>query len=90
MDPIADLIVQIKNASDAGKETVTVPYSRMKEDILAVLEKEGYIQSIAKKGKKIHKSLKLIWPMTLYGPRVKGVQTNVSSFKANVWRRQKI
>jgi ribosomal protein S8 len=35
MDPIADFITQIKNASDAGKESVTIPYSKMKEDILS-------------------------------------------------------
>jgi small subunit ribosomal protein S8 len=74
MDTIANLITQIKNGSDAGKETVTVPYSRLKEDILAVLEKEGYIQGVAKKGKKIHKFLEITLAYDTYGPRVKGVQ----------------
>ncbi len=74
MDPISDLIINIKNASDAGKETVTVPYSSIKEEILTVLQKEGYIESIAKRGKKIHKSIDIGLAYDTYGPRVKGVQ----------------
>ena len=41
MDPIADLITRIKNASAAKKELVSIPYSKMKEAVLVVLEKEG-------------------------------------------------
>lgn len=74
MDPIANLITQIKNASDAGKETVTVPYSSVKEAILEVLQKEGYVTSFSKKGKKIHKTLEVELGYDNYGPRVKGVQ----------------
>lgn len=74
MDTIADLIIQIKNGSTAAKETVTVPYSRLKEDILVVLEKEGYIKGFSKKGKKIHKFLDIDLAYDTYGPRVKGVQ----------------
>jgi small subunit ribosomal protein S8 len=74
MDPIANLITQIKNASDAGKETVTVPYSSIKEAILNVLQKEGYVQSVAKRGKKVHKYLDIDLAYDMYGPRVKGVQ----------------
>jgi small subunit ribosomal protein S8 len=74
MDPIADLIINIKNASDAGKETVTVPYSSIKEEILNVLKEQGYVEAIAKKGKKVHKSLEVTLAYDTYGPRVKGVQ----------------
>ncbi|MBX4198434.1 30S ribosomal protein S8 [Candidatus Parcubacteria bacterium] len=74
MDPISNLIVQIKNASDAGKDMVTVPYSRMKEEILTVLEKEGFVKSVAKRGKKIHKSIDVGLMYDTYGPRVKGVK----------------
>jgi small subunit ribosomal protein S8 len=74
MDSIADLIVRIKNASDARKESVTVPHSKMKAAILEVLEKEGYVGGITKKGKKIHKSIEVGLVYDEFGPRVKGVE----------------
>jgi small subunit ribosomal protein S8 len=54
-DPIADMIIRIKNASDLRKESVTFPYSKLKLAILDVLLKEGFIKSFGKKGKKIAK-----------------------------------
>ncbi len=74
MDAISDLIVRIKNGSDAGKESVSISYSKMKESILTVLEKEGYVKDITKRGKKIHKSLEIGLIYDQYGPRVKGVE----------------
>jgi small subunit ribosomal protein S8 len=74
MDAIADLIVRIKNASDARKETVTVPFSKMKAAIVDVLEKEGFVKDITKKGKKIQKTLEIGLVYDEYGPRVKGVE----------------
>ncbi len=74
MDAIADLITRIKNASDAEKSSVTISYSKLKAAILDLLEKEGYIKSVAKKGKKIHKSIEIGLEYDEYGPRVKGVE----------------
>jgi len=42
-DPIADLLTRIRNACMAGLRTVDVPTSLMKNRILDVLKKEGYI-----------------------------------------------
>ena len=39
----------MKNGSLAGKESVVVPYSKMKHAILECLKKEGYVSSIFKK-----------------------------------------
>jgi len=44
-DPIADLLTRIRNASRAAKEDITVPYSRIKADIVRILQDEGYIVS---------------------------------------------
>jgi small subunit ribosomal protein S8 len=74
MDTISDLIIRIKNASDVGKESTTISYSKMKEAILALLEKEGFVGTVAKKGKKIHKSMEVNLLYNEYGPKVKGVQ----------------
>lgn len=44
-DPIADLLVRIRNAQAQKHETVRVPASKLKASILEVLKAEGYIVS---------------------------------------------
>lgn len=44
-DPIANMLVKIKNAGRAGKEKVDVLSSNMAKNILTILKKEGYIKS---------------------------------------------
>lgn len=56
-DPIADMLTQLKNASRAGKESVVLPSSNLKYEIAKVLEREGYLKSIARRGKKVKKYL---------------------------------
>ena len=58
-DPIADMLISIKNAGNAGKDSATVPFSMIKESIASILFKNGYISSYAKKGKKIIKTLEI-------------------------------
>ena len=42
-DPIADMLVRIKNAAAVGKQTVKMPSSKTKVAIANVLKGEGYI-----------------------------------------------
>jgi len=42
-DPIADMLTRIRNANSMRHESVEMPASRLKSDILAVLKKEGFI-----------------------------------------------
>lgn len=51
-DPIADMLMRIRNAGTAGKEFVHVPFSDLKLRIANVLMKEGYVASVEKKTKK--------------------------------------
>jgi small subunit ribosomal protein S8 len=81
MDAISDLIVRIKNASSVGKESVTISYSKVKEAILTVLEREGYVKDVTKKGKTIQKSLEIGLIYDEYGPRVKGAERISKSSK---------
>lgn len=48
-DPIADFIISIKNAGRVHKESILLPYSKMKEAIAKVLVSEGYLKSVSKK-----------------------------------------
>ncbi|GAB2498483.1 30S ribosomal protein S8 [Pseudoxanthomonas sangjuensis] len=45
-DPIADLLVRIKNAAAVGKPTVKLPSSKTKVAIAKVLKDEGYITDL--------------------------------------------
>lgn len=42
-DPIADMLTRIRNAQSANKSTVTMPSSKLKQQIAKVLKEEGYI-----------------------------------------------
>jgi small subunit ribosomal protein S8 len=49
MDPISNMIIMMKNASLAGKESVSFPYSKMKNAVSECLKKEGFISSVSKR-----------------------------------------
>ena len=42
-DPIADLLTRIRNGAQARLVTVDIPHSKIKVEIVKILEKEGYI-----------------------------------------------
>jgi small subunit ribosomal protein S8 len=42
-DPIADMLTRIRNGQRAGKVSVSMPSSKLKASIAAVLKDEGYI-----------------------------------------------
>ena len=45
-DPIADMLTRIRNANQMKKDTVDIPASKLKLQILELLREEGYIQAI--------------------------------------------
>src|SRR3989338_5782074 len=52
MDSIANMLIVMKNGSMAEKESVLLPYSKIKHAIALCLKKEGYVNDISKKVKK--------------------------------------
>jgi small subunit ribosomal protein S8 len=44
-DPIADMLTRIRNAIHANKDTVEIPVSKIKVEIVKILQEEGYIRS---------------------------------------------
>ncbi len=53
MDPIANMLVIIKNGYLAKKQQVTVPYSKFKLEIAKVIAKENFVGEVAKKENQI-------------------------------------
>lgn len=51
-DSISNLIIHLKNSNNAGASSATFTFSKMKLDILKLLEKEGYIGKVKEVGKK--------------------------------------
>ena len=43
-DPIADMLTRIRNAQMVNKPSVTMPSSKLKRAIVAVLKDEGYVE----------------------------------------------
>jgi small subunit ribosomal protein S8 len=46
-DPIGDMLARIRNAQERGKSKVAVPHSRLRENVLNVLQSEGFIRGFA-------------------------------------------
>ena len=44
-DPIADMIIRVKNAFMANKADVSIPHSKVKEAVAKILESEGYVEN---------------------------------------------
>ena len=51
MDPISDMLIQIKNAQAVGHEQVVLPFSKMKFKIAEILKAGGYLAEIERKNK---------------------------------------
>jgi len=58
-DPIADLLTRIRNASRAQKETVDIPASNMKNEIVRILKEEGYVNDFEVIEDGVHKTLRV-------------------------------
>ncbi len=74
MDVISNMIIQMKNAGNAGLHEVELPYSKFKQAILDVLKKEDFVKSVevgTKKGKKV---LRVELFLENRVPKIKGVE----------------
>ncbi len=51
-DPIADLLTRVRNAHMAEHKSLNVPHSNLKEEILKVMKRYGFIENIKVSGDK--------------------------------------
>lgn len=59
VDPISDMINRLKNAQAVHKETVEVPFSKIRFEIGKVLERTGYVGKIELKTKRPRRPLEI-------------------------------
>ena len=58
-DPVADMLTRIRNANTALHPTVTMPSSKLKEEIAKILQSEGYIDSYGVTADGVQRSLEV-------------------------------
>jgi|SRR3989344_6703174 len=87
-DPVSDMIIRMKNASDSKKESVILPYSKLKISILDSLLKEGFVKSFGKKGKKIAKFIEVVLVYDEDGAKIHGIE-RVSKQSKRVYSKAK-
>lgn len=46
-DPLGDMLTRIRNGQRANKSVVTVPASKLRSNVLEVLQREGYIRGFS-------------------------------------------
>ncbi len=64
-DPISDMLTRIRNVTRNGGDSVSIPYSKLKNELAGVLRREGYINGVNVEGEGAERRLVL----TLrYGP----------------------
>jgi len=90
MDPVADMLNQIKTASKVGKESASFSHSKIKESIANLLETSGYIKSVAigndkKFGKRIEVKLAFKKSDGTMVPKISDI-TRVSKPSKRVYR----
>jgi small subunit ribosomal protein S8 len=54
-----DFLIQIKNAQNADKDSLKLPYSKMDKSIADILETKGFLKKIEVKGRKPKKIIKI-------------------------------
>lgn len=59
-DPVADMIIRIKNACMAERKDLVVPHSRVKEAIVKILKDNQYIEDYQLIDKKPQKDIKIL------------------------------
>ena len=74
-DPIADLLTRIRNANSANHDSLELDHSKLKLEIVKVLQSEGYIKRYEVSGEDTHRPQ--IKVHLKYGPRREKVLTDL-------------
>jgi len=74
-DPIADTLTRIRNAQAVSHKTVTVPFSKLREELLKILVKEGFLKKIERRKRGNLKMIRIHLNYTTEGsPLISGLK----------------
>ncbi|OGI61378.1 30S ribosomal protein S8 [Candidatus Nomurabacteria bacterium RIFCSPHIGHO2_01_FULL_39_9] len=74
MDPISNILTMILNAGRVNKESVSVPYSRLSQNVLECLVTRSFIKSVAKKTKDGRPVLEIALDYVGKAPRIHEIE----------------
>lgn len=96
-DPIADLFTRIRNGCQARLDSVNIPHSKIKEEIVKVLRAEGYVADyevtdtskfpeikVALKYNKKGPAIQMIRRVSKPGHRVYRPSTNIKAIRSGL------
>ena len=73
-DPIADMLTRIRNANQNRAKTVSMPSSKMKEEIAKILKDEGFVEEFSIEENDVQNTLTLTLK---YGQKKERVSTGL-------------
>lgn len=75
-NPLADMYVRVHNAQRVGKKTVVVPFSNLKGEIARVLKEHGFVEDVARRGRKNKRVLEITLSYPPHDPagRIRGLR----------------
>lgn len=69
-DPISDMLTRLRNATQVHQKSVSVPYSRVKQQIVEILSREGWIGNVSLDTSEAFPKLKIVLKYTPNGEPV--------------------
>ena len=74
-DPIADMLLRIRNAYTAGLEVAEMPHSKLKGEIVRILKREGFISDFVVEGGDSKKTIRIYLKYTAkHEPAIRGMR----------------
>lgn len=59
VDPISDMLTRIRNAQAVDHKTVSFSFSKIKYALVEILEKQGFLVGVTKKGRGIKREIEV-------------------------------
>jgi len=85
MDPVSNMLTSIRNALAVKHSAVSIPFSNLKYEIAKILEKNGFVAKVEKKGKKIKKLLEITLKYDKEAPAISGLK-RISKLSQRVYK----
>ncbi len=73
-DTVGDFIIQLKNGGMAGKESISLPYSKLKHAVGDKLVAAGYLSAVEKQPKKVGATLNVTLKYDGKAHQIRGVK----------------
>ena len=87
-DPIADMLVRLRNAQRAHKNAVLIPHSMLLWRIALLLKELGFVGAVAVRGRKVRRIMKAELIEESARPRISGVK-RISKPGRRIWSSSK-